>query len=233
MIKTPHINLWGVFFYFMNKYLEFIKVLEKIASEAKRDLDEIELIAVSKKKPVELIKKVIANGCQSFGENQLQEVENKWIELKKEYSHIKLHFLGNIQSKKTEKIFQLCDTIHSIDREKIVQILKSCEEQFKIKKEYFIQINTGNEPQKSGVTLDKSEAFIDKCINKYQLDIRGLMCIPPQNQNPKEHFLKLRDLGKNFNLSYLSMGMSEDFEMAIMCGATHIRVGTKIFGERS
>tara|TARA_B100000674_G_C37576943_1_gene794503 strand:- start:105 stop:758 length:654 start_codon:yes stop_codon:yes gene_type:complete len=217
----------------MSKYLDFIKVLEKAILNANRDLEEIELVAVSKKKPAELIREIIDNGCQSFGENQLQEVEYKWTALRQEFPKTKLHFVGNIQSKKTEKIFQLCDTIHSIDREKIVQILKSCEEQFKIKKEYFIQINTGNEPQKSGVTLDKSEAFIDKCINKYQLDIRGLMCIPPQNQNPKEHFLKLRDLGKNFNLSYLSMGMSEDFEMAIMCGATHIRVGTKIFGERS
>ena len=233
MIKTPHINLWGVFFYFMNKYLEFIKVLEKIASEAKRDLDEIELIAVSKKKPVELIKKVIANGCQSFGENQLQEVENKWIELKKEYSHIKLHFLGNIQSKKTEKIFQLCDAIHSIDREKIVHKLKICEDKFQLKKEYFIQINTGDEPQKSGVASNISEVFIDKCINEYNLEVKGLMCIPPQDENPEKHFLKLRDLGKNFNLPYLSMGMSEDFDIAIRCGATHIRVGTKIFGARA
>ena len=217
----------------MSTYLDFIKVLEKVALEANRDLDDIELIAVSKKKPADLINQVIINGCQSFGENQLQEIEYKWIELKQEHPKTKLHFVGNIQSKKTEKIFQLCDVIHSIDREKIVQIIKSCEEEFKDKKEYFIQINTGNEPQKSGVALDESEDFIDKCINKYKLEVRGLMCIPPHNENPEEHFLKLRDLGKNFNLPYLSMGMSEDFEMAIKCGATHIRIGTKIFGARS
>ena len=217
----------------MSTYLDFIKVLEKVALEANRDLDDIELIAVSKKKPADLINQVIINGCQSFGENQLQEIEYKWIELKQEHPKTKLHFVGNIQSKKTERIFQLCDVIHSIDREKIVQKLKSCEEEYELNKEYFIQINTGNEPQKSGVFLYDSESFIDKCINEYKLDVKGLMCIPPQNDNPEEHFLKLRDLGKNFNLPYLSMGMSDDFETAINCGATHIRVGTKIFGERS
>ena len=216
----------------MSEYLQFIKIFENAILNAHRDIEEIELIAVSKKKPPELIKKVIDSGFKSFGENQLQELENKWIELKKEFLNIRLHFIGNIQSKKTEKIFQLCDVIHSIDREKIVQKLKNCENEFKLRKEYFIQINTGNEPQKAGVNFKDSEQFIDKCINEYDLEVKGLMCIPPQNINPEEHFLKLRDLGKNFNLPYLSMGMSEDFEIAIRCGATHIRVGTRIFGAR-
>tara|TARA_B100001121_G_C18527111_1_gene544155 strand:- start:125 stop:799 length:675 start_codon:yes stop_codon:yes gene_type:complete len=224
--------MWGVF-YFMRDYLEFLKIFEKAVLNANRDIEEIELIAVSKKKPSTLIREVINNGYNSFGENQIQEVENKWIELKQEFSKTRLHFVGNIQSRKTEKIFQLCDVIHSIDREKIVQKLKSCEEEYKLNKDYFIQINTGNEPQKSGVFLNDSESFIDKCINEYNLQVRGLMCIPPQNVNPEEHFIKLRDLGKNFNLPYLSMGMSDDFETAIKCGSTHIRVGTKIFGERS
>ena len=216
----------------MTDYLKFLKNFESAVLKANRDIEEIELIAVSKKKPSELIRQVIDNGCRSFGENQLQEVENKWIELKQEFTKTRLHFVGSIQSKKIEKIFQLCDVIHSIDREKIVQKLKSCEYQYKSKKEYFIQINTGNEPQKSGVTLNESEIFIDKCINEHNLEVKGLMCIPPQDENPEEHFLKLRDLGKNFNLSCFSMGMSEDFEIAIRCGATHIRVGTKIFGKR-
>ena len=216
----------------MNKYLDFIKVLQKTTLEANRDLEDIELIGVSKKKPPELIREVINNGCRSFGENQLQEVETKWIQLKQEFPKVQLHFVGNIQSKKLEKIFQLCDTIHSIDREKIVQKIKQCEEKHNLKKDYFIQVNTGDEPQKSGVSLNISEAFIDKCINEYNLEVKGLMCIPPQDENPEQHFLKLRDLGKNFNLPYLSMGMSEDFETAIRCGSTHIRVGTKIFGAR-
>ena len=209
------------------------ELFASIASELGRQRDEIELIAVSKKKPINLIREVIQNGYQSFGENQLQEVENKWIDLKQESDKTKLHFIGSIQSKKTEKIFQLCDVIHSVDREKIVQKLKSCEEEYKIKKEYFIQINTGDEPQKSGVFLSESESFIDKCISEYNLKVTGLMCIPPQNVSPKEHFLKLRDLGNNFNLPHLSMGMSDDFETALKCGATHIRVGTKIFGARN
>ena len=217
----------------MREYKDFIKNFENAVLSAHREIEEIELIAVSKKKPKELIRDFIKIGFKSFGENQLQEVENKWTELNEEFSHIRLHFIGNIQSKKTEKIFQLCDVIHSVDREKIVQKLKNCEKETKLKKEYFIQVNTGNEPQKSGVSFDESEIFIDKCVNEYGLKVNGLMCIPPQNANPEEHFLKLRDLGKNFNLPHLSMGMSEDFEIAIRCGATHIRVGTKIFGARN
>jgi len=225
-------KVWGAFFYYMKEYIDFLKIFERAVLKARRDIDEIELNAVSKKKPTSLIREVIQNGYQSFGENQLQEVENKWIDLKKEFALTKLHFVGSIQSKKTEKIFELCDVIHSIDREKIVQKIKKCEDKFKLKKEYFIQINTGNEPQKSGVDLNDSEYFIDKCLNQYDLELKGLMCIPPQNDNPEEHFLRLRDLGKNFNLSSLSMGMSEDFELALQCGATHIRVGTRIFGAR-
>ena len=217
----------------MKEYLEFLKIFESAVIDANRDIEEIELIAVSKKKPSELIREVINHGYHSFGENQIQEVENKWIELKQDFSETRLHFVGNIQSRKIEKIFQLCDVIHSVDREKIVQKLKFCEEKYKLSKEYFIQINTGNEPQKSGVFLSESESFIDKCISEYNLKVTGLMCIPPQNVSPKEHFLKLRDLGNNFNLPHLSMGMSDDFETALKCGATHIRVGTKIFGARN
>ena len=217
----------------MSEYLQFLKTFHDAVQAADRNIEEIELIAVSKKKPPDLIRKVINSGYRSFGENQLQEVENKWIRLKQEFSQTKLHFVGAIQSKKIEKIFKFCDVIHSIDREKIVRKIKTCEDSFNLKKEYFIQINTGNEPQKSGVALDESESFINKCINDYNLEIKGLMCIPPHKDNPEEHFLKLRGLGKNFNLPYLSMGMSEDFEIALKCGATHIRVGTKIFGARS
>jgi len=217
----------------MSEYLQFLKTFYKAVKAANRDIEEIELIAVSKKKPPDLIKKVINSGYKSFGENQLQEVENKWVKLSQEFTQTRLHFVGAIQSKKIEKIFKLCDVIHSIDREKIVKKIKTCEGLFNIKKEYFIQINTGNEPQKSGVAMDQSEIFIDKCINDYNLEIKGLMCIPPQNDDPEEHFLKLKELGKNFNLPFLSMGMSEDFEIALRCGATHIRVGTKIFGARS
>ena len=118
----------------MKEYLLFLKTFEKAVLNAQRDIDEIELIAVSKKKPIELIREVINSGFKSFGENQLQEVENKWIELQQDYSNTRLHFIGNIQSKKTEKIFELCDVIHSVDREKIVQKLKNCETETNLKK---------------------------------------------------------------------------------------------------
>tara|TARA_B100001057_G_scaffold162173_1_gene162871 strand:+ start:434 stop:1087 length:654 start_codon:yes stop_codon:yes gene_type:complete len=217
----------------MKAYLNFKKDLEQVVLKANRNIEEVRLISVSKKKPVSLINEVIDSGCTIFGENQLQEVEEKWTAIKKDHPDVKLHFIGGIQSRKTRDIFKSCDAIHSIDREKIVKKIKDCEIEFNTKKDYFIQVNTGDEPQKSGVDLNESESFIDKCINEYNLEVKGLMCIPPQNVNPEDHFLKLRDLGKNFNLPYLSMGMSEDFETAIRCGSTHIRVGTKIFGSRS
>ena len=217
----------------MKAYLNFKKDLEQVVLKANRNIEEVRLISVSKKKPVGLINEVIDSGCTIFGENQLQEVEEKWTAIKKDHPDVKLHFIGGIQSRKTRDIFKSCDAIHSIDREKIVNKIKDCEIEFNTKKDYFIQVNTGDEPQKSGVDLNESESFIDKCINEYNLEVKGLMCIPPQNVNPEDHFLKLRDLGKNFNLPYLSMGMSEDFETAIRCGSTHIRVGTKIFGSRS
>tara|TARA_Y100000591_G_scaffold276924_1_gene254331 strand:- start:1687 stop:2340 length:654 start_codon:yes stop_codon:yes gene_type:complete len=216
----------------MKPYLNFKKELEQAVLKANRNIEEVRLISVSKKKPANLINEVIASGCMIFGENQIQEVEEKWTNIKKEHPDVLLHFIGGIQSRKTKDIFKSCDAIHSIDREKIVKKIKECEEEFNTKKEYFIQVNTGDEPQKSGVNLNESESFINKCINEHNLEVKGLMCIPPQNVNPEEHFLKLRDIGKNFNLPFLSMGMSEDFEIAIRCGATHIRVGTKIFGER-
>ena len=116
---------------------------------------------------------------------------------------------------------------------KIVKLFSECEAAFGVSKEYFIQINTGDELQKSGVMLSEAEQFISSCIENYKLNIIGLMCIPPFNEDPQKHFLNLADIAKNFDLPSLSMGMSNDFEMALKCGATHIRIGTKIFGERN
>ena len=198
-----------------------------------RDISEVELIAVSKKKSIEDIRQVIQAGHRSFGENQIQEVENKWIDLKKEYPDLKLHFIGGIQSKKVKSIFQYCDVVHSVDRIKIIELFSGLEEQQGLSREYFIQINTGNEAQKGGVMLEEANNFISSCKNNYNLNIAGLMCLPPLNEDPEKHFLKLAKLADQFNLSSLSMGMSNDFKVALECGATHIRIGTKIFGERS
>ena len=217
----------------MNNYKNFISNLKKTAQLANRNIEEIDLIAVSKKKPAQDIQSVIDEGHMSFGENQIQEIERKWPDLKKLNSNIQLHFIGNIQSRKVESIHESCEVIHSIDRMKVVKLFAEIENFKNIRRKYFIQINTGNEPQKSGVMLSEAEKFIAECIDSYNLNIIGLMSIPPINEDPKTHFLTLAEMSKNFNLTSLSMGMSNDFEIALKCGATHIRVGTKIFGERN
>jgi|TARA_B100002052_G_scaffold286420_1_gene300286 pyridoxal phosphate enzyme (YggS family) len=217
----------------MNSYKSFTLALEKAADLAKRDIKEIELIAVSKKKPVQNIIEVIRQNHVSFGENQIQEIETKWPDLKMKFPNLSLNFIGSIQSRKVEAIHEHCDVIHSIDRLKIIKLFSNLESSTGIKRKYFIQINTGNESQKSGVLFQDAEKFISDCIGNYKLNFVGLMCLPPINEDPKVHFIKLRDLAKNFHLPYLSMGMSGDYETAIACGATHIRIGTHIFGERN
>ncbi len=214
-------------------YKSFLEQFNNAALKAGRDIDEIELIAVSKKKPLEDIKKVFNQGHLSFGENQIQEIERKWPDFKKLNSNIQLHFIGNIQSRKVGSIHENCEVIHSVDRMKVVKLFAELENLKNVRRKYFIQINTGNEPQKSGVMLSDANKFISECLESYNLNIVGLMCIPPINEDPKRHFSTLAELAKNFNLSLLSMGMSNDFNSALECGATHIRIGTKIFGERS
>lgn len=201
-------------------------------SQANRDIDEIDLIAVSKKKSSDDIRKVISFDHLSYGENQIQEVEKKWVDLKKEFPSLKLHFIGGIQSRKVKAIYSHCDVIHSLDRMKIVKLFSELETSHGFSKDYFIQINTGDESQKSGVLLSEADQFISSCIENYNLNIVGLMCIPPFDEDPQKHFMTLSNMAKNFNLPSLSMGMSNDFKVALKCGATHIRIGTKIFGER-
>ena len=217
----------------MSLYQNYFNQFKSAVSAAHRDISEIDLIAVSKKKPSSDIRKVIDQGHISYGENQIQEVENKWADLKNEFSHLKLHFIGGIQSRKVKSIYAHCDVVHSLDRLKIVKMFSELETAQGLSRDYFIQINTGDESQKSGVILSEADKFISTCIENYNLKIIGLMCIPPFNDDPKKHFLMLSDMAKNFNLPALSMGMSNDFEVALKCGATHIRIGTKIFGERN
>ena len=217
----------------MSSYKNFIDNLEKSVRRANRNFRDIDLIAVSKKKPPSDIQSVIDEGHISFGENQIQEIERKWPDLKKSSSNIQLHFIGNIQSRKIKSIHENCEFIHSVDRMKVVKLFNEIENLNNVRRKYFIQINTGNEPQKSGVMLEEADRFISECLENYSLNIIGLMCIPPLNEDPKKHFLALGDLAKNFNFSSLSMGMSNDFDVALECGATHIRIGTKIFGERN
>ena len=217
----------------MNSYNKFLGSYKNAVANAHRNLNDVELIAVSKKKSTEEIKEVIQSGHLSFGENQIQEVENKWVTLRKDFPEIKLHFIGAIQSKKVKSIFQHCDVIHSIDRMKIVDLFSELESKNQIAKEYFIQINIGDEDQKNGVRMSDADEFIENCKNNYNLKIIGLMCLPPFNEDPKKYFVRLKEIASKHNLNSLSMGMSGDFEVAIDCGATHIRIGTQIFGPRN
>ncbi len=214
-------------------YKDFISIFHKSVLAAGRNVEEIDLIAVSKRKPIEDINNVYKAGQLSFGENQIQEIERKWPDFKKLNSNSQLHFIGNIQSRKVGSIHENCEVIHSIDRIKVVKLFAEIEKFKDVKRKYFIQVNTGNEPQKSGVILSDADKFITECLESYNLNIVGLMCIPPLNEDPKKHFLTLAEMAKNFSLSSLSMGMSNDFDIALECGATHIRIGTKIFGERN
>ena len=217
----------------MSNYKNFLSSLEASLKNANRNSQDVELIAVSKKKSATDIQEVIDEGHLSFGENQIQEIESKWPDLKKLNSNINLHFIGSIQSRKVEQIYKHCEVIHSIDRKKIVKKFAELEASGDTKRKYFIQINTGNELQKSGVLFDEADEFISDCKSSYNLNIVGLMCLPPIDEDPRNHFSKLADLAKKFNLNCLSMGMSGDYQVALECGATHIRIGTHIFGERS
>jgi pyridoxal phosphate enzyme (YggS family) len=216
----------------MSNYSDFLKDFEKSILRNKRAIEEVELIAVSKKKSKEEILPVINLGHRSFGENQLQEIIKKWPSLKSQFDDIKMHFIGSIQSKKVHQIIEQCDVIHTLDREKIIGIISEIDYS-KIKdKTFFMQVNTGSEVQKSGVSLDQVEVLIQKCKN-YNIKIDGLMCLPPENEIPDKHFEILQSLAKNNHLKYLSMGMTNDYDSALKYGATHIRVGTAIFGSRN
>ncbi len=217
----------------MSLYQNFLEQFKKSIQTTNRDISEVELIAVSKRKSSHDIKKVCLEKHISYGENQIQEIEKKWVGLKDDFPETRLHFIGGIQSRKVSSIYHHCDVIHSIDRLKVVKLFNELELSHGVAKEYFIQINVGDEPQKSGVKLSDSDEFISTCLENYKLNIKGLMCIPPFGEDPKSHFLTVSSLANNFNLKSLSMGMSNDYEVALECGATHIRIGTKIFGERN
>ena len=215
----------------MPRYQEFIINFNKAVLKSKRHIEEIEIIAVSKRKQTDDIQLIIDEGHLSFGENQLQEVIKKWPEIKKENIKTKLHFIGSIQSKKLSDIVHYCDVIHTIDREKLLPILKGIDNSILQKKDFFVQINTGNEEQKSGVSLNNAEKFLQACKNN-EIQVDGLMCLPPINESPAKHFQIMQSLANNNNIKYLSMGMSDDYEIALQFGSTHIRVGTAIFGQR-
>ena len=196
-----------------------------------RPIGSTKLIAVSKVQPNDRIETVLDQGHRIFGENRIQEAQSKWPDFKEKYEDIELHIIGPLQSNKTRVAMELADSIHTLDRPKLAKNMARLAQDLGKCPELFVQVNTGDEPQKSGVLPKETELFVKECLNM-DLPVKGLMCIPPINEEASLHFALLKKISENCGLSQLSMGMSGDFEKAISFGATHIRVGSAIFGER-
>ncbi|MEM8811963.1 MAG: YggS family pyridoxal phosphate-dependent enzyme [Pseudomonadota bacterium] len=207
--------------------------IDRAASTADRDPASITLIAISKTFGPDRIKPVIDAGHRHFGENRVQESLAKWPDLKSEASDLTLHLVGPLQSNKAREAVALFDVIHSVDRPKIARALKDEMDRQGRKLDLFVQINTGEEPQKAGIVPAEADAFLDTCRLDLGLGLKGLMCIPPVDDHPAPHFALLAKIAARNGLSGLSMGMSADYEEAIMLGATHVRVGSAIFGART
>ena len=206
--------------------------IEKAEKASGRAIGSTQLIAVSKVQPNERVLNVLEKGHTIFGENKVQEALSKWLMFRENFSNIKVHLIGPLQSNKVKQAVELFDTIHTVDRMKLAQKLSNEIQAQGKAPEMFIQINTGEEEQKSGIIPSEADQFIADCIS-LDLPIKGLMVIPPINEEPSLHFGLLRKIARRNGLTGLSMGMSSDFESAIAMGATHIRVGSAIFGERN
>jgi pyridoxal phosphate enzyme (YggS family) len=187
------------------------------------------LIAVTKNKSFDYIQPLLQINHFDYGENIIQEAYNKWHSLLLSKKQISLHLVGRIQSNKAKQAFNLFEYIHSLDSEKLAKIFSNLEQEHAIKKKYFIQVNIGSEEQKAGISLDKLSDFSNFCKNQLNLNILGFMCIPPINEDPKKYFTKLFELNSLYKYKELSMGMSSDYEEAIRCGSTYVRIGSAIF----
>lgn len=206
--------------------------IARACKEARRDPASVTLIAVSKTFEADTIMPVMKAGQRVFGENRVQEAKAKWPGLMSGYPGIALHLIGPLQSNKAKEAVALFDAIHSVDRPSICEALAKEINSQKKWPELFVQLNTGEEPQKAGVAPDEADAFIASCRDKYGLAISGLMCIPPVDDAPAPHFALTAKIAARNGLKNLSMGMSADFAIAIQFGATHVRVGSAIFGKR-
>ena len=193
----------------------------------------LNIIAVSKTFPMSEINPLIENGQIHFGENKVQEAIDKWSDIKKLNKNLKLHMIGKLQTNKVKYVVPLFDYIHSLDNIKLAEKIAS--EQIKKNRnlKIFIQVNIGNEPQKAGLNISDLKNFYEKCTQELNLNIIGLMCLPPQYGLAKNYFNEMVELKKTINVEDLSMGMSEDYLEAVACGTTYIRIGSKIFGDRS
>jgi PLP dependent protein len=206
--------------------------LARAARDAGRDPGEVTLVCVSKTFGPADIRPVLAAGERHFGENRVQEAEDKWPLLRADYPDLELHLIGPLQSNKAREAVALFDVIETVDREKIAEALAKEIKRTGKHPKLYVQVNTGAEPQKAGILPQEADAFIASCRKIHGLEISGLMCIPPVNDQASPHFALLNTIAARNGIKILSMGMSSDFELAIQLGATHVRVGTAIFGKR-
>ncbi|MBE1236783.1 YggS family pyridoxal phosphate-dependent enzyme [Phaeovibrio sulfidiphilus] len=197
-----------------------------------RPVSDVSLVAVSKTRPAGDILPLLKAGHQLFGENRVQEAQGKWPALREQFPDLDLHLIGPLQTNKVRDAVALFDAIDSVDRMRLAEALATEMERQDRRLPVLVQVNTGEEPQKAGVPPLEVDAFLERCRTGLGLNVQGLMCIPPVDEEPAPHFALLREIGKRHGLPVLSMGMSGDFETAIAFGATHIRLGTALFGER-
>ena len=209
----------------------FNKIKSNITSV--NPIQKVNIIAVSKTFPLEHIYPLIKHGHQHFGENKVQEALAKWLEIKRENENLKLHMIGKLQSNKAKDAVKLFDYIHSLDNQKLADSLAKHQLSLQKNLKYFIQVNIGNEMQKSGISVNELDPFYNYCKNEINLNIVGLMVIPPNDNNSEKYFKSLYELNKSLALQELSMGMSADYMEAVNHGSTFVRIGSFIFGERS
>jgi pyridoxal phosphate enzyme (YggS family) len=202
------------------------------ARAAGRDSSEVRLVAVSKVQPLDRIEAVLDAGHRIFGENRVQEAAAKWPAFRARYAGVELHLVGPLQTNKVRQALELFDVIHSVDRERLARRLADGFAETGRALPCFVQVNTGEEPQKAGCLPAEADAFIARCRDEYGLPVAGLMCLPPQDEEASLHFALLGKIAGRNGLSGLSMGMSDDFERAVALGATHVRIGSAIFGAR-
>jgi pyridoxal phosphate enzyme (YggS family) len=207
------------------------KRVEAAETAAGRPVGSVNLIAVSKVQPLDRIEAVLDEGHRLFGENRVQEAAGKWPDFRSRYDGIEVHLVGPLQTNKARQAMELFQAIHSVDRPKLAKTLARLADELGHCPDLFIQVNTGAEPQKAGVLPQETDAFVEE-VRALSLPLFGLMCIPPVDEEPALHFSLLAKIAERNGLAGLSMGMSADFETAIVLGATHIRVGSAIFGER-
>lgn len=206
--------------------------IDRAARKSGRTAEDVTLVAVSKTHPQERVKAALDAGHRIFGENRVQEAEGKYPELREACPDLELHLIGPLQTNKAEDAVALFDVIQTLDREKLAKALVKAMDKLDRRPPCFVQVNVGEEPQKAGVLPEEADAFIAACRDDYGLPLEGVMCIPPLDEAPAPYFALLRQIAERNGLAGLSMGMSGDYETAVELGATHVRVGTAIFGAR-